>query len=267
MTASSRPLRIRCVGCEVLARPLYWCAARSRNVVDVALLRRRLHDTPATLRERIQAEIESAEASEADYDVIALAYGLCGGSTAGIRARRLPVVVPRAHDCITIFLGSRDRYAQEFRAHPGTYWFEPDYMERSELGWDDSHGGLLGIGAGSDDALKRVHADYVARFGPDNADYLMNELGAWMRHYDRAVFISTGGANSEQAELEARRRADERGWQFERRAADLVLLERLMDADWEDDFLVLQPGQELAMTFDDGVLGAIAADAAGNEGV
>jgi hypothetical protein len=48
----------------VLARPVYASAARSPHVVDVTLLRRRLHDTPAVLRDRLQAEIDAA--GEAD---------------------------------------------------------------------------------------------------------------------------------------------------------------------------------------------------------
>ena len=39
-----------------------------------------------------------------------LAYGLCGGVTAGLHAGSITLVIPRAHDFITIFLGSRDRY-------------------------------------------------------------------------------------------------------------------------------------------------------------
>jgi hypothetical protein len=38
-------LRLRAISCEVLARPVYLCAVRSPHVVDVSLLRRRLHDT------------------------------------------------------------------------------------------------------------------------------------------------------------------------------------------------------------------------------
>ena len=53
------PLRLRAVSCEVLARPVYLFAARSPHVVDVTLLRRRLHDTPELLRRRLQDEGET----------------------------------------------------------------------------------------------------------------------------------------------------------------------------------------------------------------
>lgn len=40
------------------------------------------------------------------------------------------LVIPRAHDCITLYLGSRQRYLEQFNARPGTYWYSLDYLER-----------------------------------------------------------------------------------------------------------------------------------------
>jgi len=245
-------LRLRAIGCEVLARPLYACAARSPHIVDLALLRRGLHDTPAILRDRLQQEIDAATV-ENRYDAIVLAYGLCGGATAGIVAGDVRLVLPRAQDCITLFLGSRDRYDSEFTAHPGTYWYAPDYVERST---DRAAGGtgLLGIGASSDAEVQAAYEDYVARFGKDNADYLMETLGAWREHYDRAAFVDMGVGDASEVEGLAKAEAGRRGWRFERVEGSLLLLKRLLDGDWDDDFLVLQPGEHLAMSYDSGVM-------------
>ena len=62
----------------------------SRAVHDLTAA---LHVAPATLRERIQAAIDAVPDG---YDAVVLAYGLCGGATAGIRARGIPVVLTRA---------------------------------------------------------------------------------------------------------------------------------------------------------------------------
>ena len=98
-------MKIFCLACEVLARPLYLCAAHSAHRVDIQLIQRGLHNQPANLRTVLQAAVDAA--SEKPYDAIALGYGLCGQATSGITARSKPLVIPRAHDCITLFLGSR----------------------------------------------------------------------------------------------------------------------------------------------------------------
>ena len=141
-----RQQRILALTCEVLARSVYLCAARSPHVVDVRLNRRGLHDDPPNLRTILQAQVDEIGAP---YDAVVLAYGLCGGATAGLRAGAIPLVVPRAHDCITLFLGSRSRYDAEFVGHPGTYWYVQDYLERTDDG-----SAFGGVGAG----VRRGHA-------------------------------------------------------------------------------------------------------------
>lgn len=249
-------LRLRAISCEVLARPVYLCAARSPHVVDVTLLRRRLHDTPQLLRSRLQAEIDAAGEADPPYDAVVLAYGLCGGASAGIAASGVPLVVPRAHDCITLLLGGRERYEREFAAHPGTYWYAPDYLERSDADGSGSAGGLVGIGATTDEAEQAAYAEYVARFGEDSAAYLMEVTGAWRSHYDRAAFVDMGVGDASAVEEKVRLEASRRGWLFERVAGELVLIRRLLEGDWDEDFLVLAPGQRLAMSYDPSIIRA-----------
>ena len=245
-------MRLLALTCEVLARSVYLCAARSPHVIDVRLNRRGLHDNPPNLRTILQAEIDEIGAP---YDAVVLAYGLCGGATAGLRAGPIPLVVPRAHDCITVFLGSRDRYTREFTGHPGTYWYVQDYVERTDDG-----SAFGGVGADSDADARATYEEYVAKYGEDNAAYLMEVLGAWRSHYDRAAFVDMGVADhGGAAAVEARTRDDaaRRGWSFEKLAGELVLVRRLIDADWGDeDFLVVQPGEQLAMSYDEAVIRA-----------
>ncbi len=246
-----RQLRLLALTCEVLARSVYLCAARSPHVVDVRLNRRGLHDDPPNLRTILQTEVDE---TGAPYDAVVLAYGLCGGATAGLRAATIPLVVPRAHDCITLFLGSRDRYSGEFMGHPGTYWYVQDYLERTEDG-----SAFAGVGAVSDAAAQATYADYVEKYGEDNAAYLMEALGAWRSHYDRAAYVDMGVADpaaAALAETRARSDADRRGWAFEKLAGELLLIRKLIDGAWDEDMLVVRPGEQLAMSYDERVIRA-----------
>lgn len=243
-------MHLLAITCDILLRPAYFFAAQSPHVVEVVQLSAALHAQPRSLGKRIQEQVDSAGP---DIDAIVLGYGLCGGATAGLTARAVPIVLPRAHDCVTIFLGSRDRYRAEQEATPGTYWYVQDQMDRG----NDLKGWLLGDAARAEDAAA-TRADYVERFGKDNAAYLMEVLGEWRTRYERGAFLDTGLAPAEDAAWHAREESERRGWRFERTLADLVLVRRLLFGEWGDDFQILEPGERLEMSYDDEVVRAVA---------
>jgi hypothetical protein len=246
-------MRLVALTCEVMARSVYYAAAQSPNVVDVRLNRRGLHDNPPELRRVLQDEIDDVGAP---HDAIVLAYGLCGGSAAGIVAGNVPVVVPRAHDCITLFLGSRDEYQSQTLKNPGTYWYVQDYMER---GTDD--GAFAGLGANTDEAITKTREEYVDKYGEDNAEYLMEVTGAWRDHYNRAVFIDMGIGDPEKTRAMAEAEARAREWTFDPLNGSYVITKRLIDGDWPDeDYLILQPGERLEMSHDEAIIKAVPTD-------
>ena len=111
-------MRIRAIACEVMARTLYREAALAPHVIDVELLEQALHDDrPASRLSRLQSQIDATPAAK--YQAIVLLYGLCNLALEGLQARDLPVAVARAHDCITLYLGSRQRYDAEILRDPG----------------------------------------------------------------------------------------------------------------------------------------------------
>ncbi len=246
-------MKLLVIACDVVARPAYLCAARSPHVVDLRLFARGLHNEPTKLRDVLQREIDAVEPG---YDAIVLGYGLCGGATAGIVARDTPIVLPRAHDCITLFLGARERYAAEFDAST-TYWYVNDQVERNQ-GYNATSVGL-GVTGDSDDDMEAIRAGYVERYGEDNAEYLMEVMGAWKTHYQRAAFVGMGVADESASIAYARDQADRRGWGFDQMEGSMVLLRKLIDGDWDDDVLVLRPGERLAMSWDEGIVKAVPA--------
>jgi hypothetical protein len=118
-------------------------------------------------------------------------------------------------------------------------------------------GTVLSLGAGVDTDSPTVYDEYVKKYGKRNADYLMEVMGAWKEHYQRAAFIDMGVGDSAHIEAQAQSEAQRRGWTYERLTGDLVLLRRLLMGDWERDFLTLEPGQRIAMTYNDDVIGGM----------
>lgn len=240
-------MRLRVIACEVVAREIFHLAARVEPVVDITLVTRGLHDLgPDRMRRRLQEEIDSTNPEL--YDAVALGYALCSRGTEGLLAREVPVAVPRAHDCITLLLGSRERYLREFEARPGTYYLSAGWHER------DRENGLREPSIASDLGTDRTYEEYAARFGEENARYIVDQLRGGLRYYDRLVFIRTGLGGEAEALEAGRARAESEGWSFEIVKADLSLLERLLAGDWDDDFAVLRPGEALRATHDGRIL-------------
>jgi hypothetical protein len=242
-------MRIKILACEVLARELYYCAATSPHIIDIQLVKRGLHNTPEVLRAEIQKQVD--EASLANIDALCLGYALCGNALAGITARQVQLVLPRAHDCITLYLGSRACYEEEFIGHPGTYYYAMDYIERR----DEKDSTFAPLGATSDARRKEVYEEYVQKYGEDNARYLLEVMGGWTAHYNRAAFIELGIGDSSPIEAYARQEAENKGWTFDRLIGNLTLIRKLTTGDWDDDFLIVPPGQQIIVSHDHNVVG------------
>lgn len=244
MPSSSKYFKV--ISCEALARPVYYFSALSPHRIDVELHRIGLHDHPDQLRIRLQTSIDEASP---DYDAILLAYGLCGRSIDGLYSNQTSLVIPRAHDCITLLLGSRNVYAQQQNQQPGTYWYSQDYLERS-----GRYGASMALGSGMPEDLKATYEEYIRKFGQDNADYLIQTLSSWQSHYKRAVLIENELGLGEDIREKAAQEAKNHGWQLEKLAGDLTLVRRLLSGEWNDDFLVNPKGSTIKMSMDDQII-------------
>lgn len=235
--------RMIALTCEALARPVYAAAATSPHTVTPRFFRQGLHNTPKLLRHTLQDEIDAIEPGACD--AILLAYGLCGTATAALVARHTPLVLPRAHDCITLYLGSRDRYQEEFDRHPGTYWYSVDYMERQEPG------AAMGLGAAGIGEEEAQYDTWVARWGAETADLLREEMRRWAKHYTRAAFIDTGLGGDEAYAARAEEKAAAEGWVYERLQGNRRLITMLLHGQWpEDEFLLVPPGMAVRQSSD-----------------
>jgi hypothetical protein len=243
---------LRVIACEVLAREVYLAAATSPHMIDVELVDKGLHETPELLRAELQRRIDAVD--DNTYDRVVLAYGLCGNSTQGLVARHKPLVLVRAHDCITIYLGSRARYGAEFMEHPGTYYYSDDYVERSERTGSLS---VLGAAAGTGNDVQKTYDEYVLKYGEDNAKFLMETMGAWKDHYKRAAYISMGILPGCACRERALDEASRRGWEFVELQGDGTLVNRLIAGEWDDDFMIVQPGQRVASTYAADIVAAV----------
>lgn len=245
------PKRLKLIACEILYRELCAAVARSVNRVDLEFLPKGLHDLGSPgMNERIAARL--ADVDESAYDAVVLGYALCSNGMVGLAARSIPLVVPRAHDCITLFLGSKERYLDYFRGYPGAYFKTSGWIERG-----DDLEQLSGESIQRRSRMAQSYDELVEQYGEDNAQFLYKELQQMTRNYARIAYIEMGIEPDGRFEREARELAAARGWQFDKLVGDMRLIQELVDGPWnDDDFLTVPPGHRVAASFDDGIIRA-----------
>jgi hypothetical protein len=233
-------MRLLLIACEIVLRELCEAILRSPHRVDVQFMPKGLHDLGGPeLQKRLQAAIDAADPAE--YDAIVFGYGLCGNGLAGLEARKLTLVAPRAHDCITLLLGNRATYRQYFTANPGTYYRSVGWVERGEAIQNQ----LFGM------SLTRTSLEsLIEKYGESNGRYLYEEFRSYEQHYTRLAYIENGLAPDASSLDSARAEAAEKHWSFEIVPGELTLFRRLVAGAWDEDFLVVTPGHRIEVSYD-----------------
>lgn len=239
-------LRVHCIACQVFSDELQLLLPEAKTMATVSLLKMAFHQNPAEeLRAALQQAID--ETPTGVFDAIALGYGLCNRGIVGLQARALPVVVPRAHDCIGMLLGSAN-YLAQLASQPGTYFQSPGWLEN----WPKD--GLL-QGAPGADRVAMSREQLIERYGQENAEYLLEQFTSFTRNYQRMAFIFTPVPKAQQKEQESRQIASRHAWSFDLLPADLGWLKRLLDGDWNDrEFLTVRPGNKVEACYDSGLI-------------
>lgn len=243
-------MRFKLISCEVLFREMCYLAARSPHQVDVEFLPKGLHDLGGVpMSRRIQEIIDRVDPEL--YEVILLGYALCGNGVLGLEARHIPLVLPRAHDCIALLMGSRERYQAYFDANPGVYFRSPGWLERGEnleqLSLEQSR---------KKSAVGHTLEDLIAKYGEDNGRYVWEQFTAYSHAYHQITYIETGvernGSFLERARLEAAGR----GWTFEHITGNLDFMDRLLSGQWDEhDFLKVPAGYRIVPRYDETIIG------------
>jgi len=244
-------MRLKLIACEIFYRELSAAVARSVNRVDVEFLPKGLHDIgQAGMSARLRETLDAVDVSQ--YEAVLLGYGLCSNGLLGLAARAVPLVVPRAHDCITLFLGGKERYLDYFLGHPGVYFKTTGWIERGERLAQHAPDSIQNL-----QGMTQSYEELVAKYGEDNARFLHEELCNMTRNYSGLTYIAMGIEPDDRFERQTREEAARRGWSYERLEGQMGLIRQLVDGPWDaDKFLVVPPGSRVVSSFDERIIKA-----------
>jgi len=210
---------IKFIVCDVIYDELKSKISKNWNVVN---FEKRFHECSNVLREKLQAEINKSQ----DYDIIVLGYGLCGNGLLGLVSPKVPLVIPRIDDCISLFLGSTEERKKQLKIEPGTYFLTRGYIGEAE------------------DFLVSGFSEIKDRYDKETWQWIIKEL---LKNYRRIVFINTGNYDPSEWRKKAKREADKLDLRFEELKGPNKFLDKVVNENWDDQFIIVKPGDKITL--------------------
>jgi hypothetical protein len=209
----------RILACATVAEELRRLGVSEDNLTTLEF---GLHADPDKLREQLQSRIDTVEG---DADIL-LGYGLCSYAVVGLVSRSHRLVIPRVDDCIALFLGSKQEHLRRLAEEPGTYYLTKGWVEAADSTISE---------------LSRL----VERYGEKKA-FLVAKL--MLANYKRVALINTGNYRMNQYRDFARGMAEIFELRFEEIPGSNRLLLKMLQAEWDGEFMVVDPGSEVTLS-------------------
>ena len=110
-------IKIKLIGCDFTRNEV--CSLVNPETMDCEFLDSNFHGKPKLLHLRLQEIIDQSQ----HYDLIIMTYSRCSNVVVGLLSQRVPLLLPRTYDCISLLLGSNERQLKLLKENPGTYYF------------------------------------------------------------------------------------------------------------------------------------------------
>jgi len=199
-------MKTKIIACEVMKEEML--SIEALEDVEIQFVSMDNHLYPKKLNRQLQAIIDTS----LGYDKIILAFGLCGGAVKGLIATNCPIIIPRVHDCIAVFLTATDDCVCNFKKEVGTFYLSCGWMitERSIL---------------SD------HHRILDKYGEKKALSILNRM---YDSYKKVLFICTDCSMQDKIILESKQIAKLINVKHEMIKGKIAFIEKIVRGPWDD---------------------------------
>lgn len=237
---------IKFICCDVFTRIACDLVAKSRNIIDLEFIPMLTHVEPDKLRQLIQERIDNnVSESGRKYEALILGFGLCGNAATGLSCP-IPMVIPRAHDCCTILMGSRESFTADFGNSLSTRWCSTGYYERTSI----RGSGYPNLDQLANYKTSAEYMRYLEQYDEDTAEYLWRTMHP-MIETDESIYIKTEGFEYSDSYENYKAQMDKMDIHLRTVTGDVSLLRALTEGDWDEEkFLLVPPGKKIVGVYD-----------------
>ena len=203
------------IACSMLRDELEQSLTEQGASTPVVWMEKGLHDKPEYLHRELQTEINAHQ----DWDVIVLAYCLCGNAVLGVVSQTARLVIPKFDDCIRMLRSVTPGSAPEVDCRCL-------YFTR---GWIDSDKFLL-------DEMRR----YAERYGDKKGARILESM---LGNYTGVRLVDTGAYDTARYSTALCQTAEDFGLNFDIVPGTRRVLEKLAAGSFDEDFCIIEPGR------------------------
>lgn len=178
------------------------------------------HNQPEILNKKLQERIDRST----KVKTIVLGYGLCSQAVIGLKATTGRLVIPKVDDCIGLVMGSTQKYRQQVRKDPGTYYLTRAWIAACDSPFEE-------------------HARLEKQYGPEKAGQITATL---LKNYHSLAFVDTGHDKQkdiDQCRAYVQKTARQFDLQYKEIKGATALLQKMVRGPWDDDFIVIDAGE------------------------
>lgn len=212
------------IACSMMEDEINNALEQSNITIPVVWMDRGFHNTPEKLKTELQDQIDQLQ----DQDEILLAFGLCGNGTEGICSKNTKLILPRFDDCINLLLCTGQRTSRALTRADSLY------LTR---GWTLDQESILQ----QYDMIKE-------QYDEEMCDIIFETMYG---HYHAITVIDTGCYDTAPVLNYAQKAADLLDFDVETRPGSNQILRQLIGGDWNEHFIVLQPGEKISAKYFD----------------
>lgn len=192
--------------------------------IPIVWIDRGFHNTPEKLKNELQNQIDQLQ----DQDEILLAFGLCGNGTEGICSKNTKLILPRFDDCINLLLCTGQRTSRALTRADSLY------LTR---GWTLDKESILQ----QYDIIKE-------QYDEEMCDIIFETMYG---HYHAITVIDTGCYDTAPVLDYAQQAANLLDLDVEISPGSNRILYQLLSGDWNEHFIILQPGEKISANYFD----------------
>ena len=185
---------------------------------EIVWMKKSLHEYPDQLRAAGQEVIDKWQ----DKPYILLGFGLCGNGLLGVRSEKATLVIPAFDDCIRM-LQCLEKDTP-IRTNSRSLYYTEGWLEGMS---DDGTESML------------ISDKYQQIYGEKKGLRIMK---AMLKNYEAVTFIDTGLYDIEACEDRVRKNCGALGLVTLREPGTLRIFGKLLQGEWDSEFLVIPPG-------------------------